>query len=243
MTVRVRAVDPNAEVVLEARREHLARTRAHPVNDRSLYLAELAAGLRVLDVGVVDHSSDRFDSPEWLHRVISRAADYCLGVDILPREVAELQARGFNVRVCDLTQEEPDERFDLVLCGEVIEHLGSPEALLMHGSRCLAPGGRVVITAPNPFYLPRVRDALRGRTSENIDHVTYIFPSGVAELAARAGLRLCRWRGIQAQRPHTSLGRIALALGRTLGGILAEEAWCYSIIYELELGAEGACAR
>lgn len=210
----------------------LDRTRAAPVPDRNAYLRSLAAGRRVLDIGVVDHMPARAADDDWLHKSIVDVAAYCLGVDVLAEGVEQLRRKGYNARVCDVTTSDPGERFDLVICGEVAEHLGSPGALFSGAARCLLPGGRLVITSPNPHYLPRIRDALLGRVEENVDHVTYLFPSGVAELAERAGLRLLCWRGVRQTSPRTLFGRLAFAAWRALDGVVASEVDCYTFVYE-----------
>ena len=50
-----------------------------------------------------------------------------------------------------------------------------------------------MVTTPNPFSPRRARAGALGVTWENVDHVFYAFPSGMAELADRTGLRLARF--------------------------------------------------
>ena len=42
-----------------------------------------------------------------------------------------------------------DSSFDLITCGMVMEHLDNPLSALLEISRCLRPGGAVVINTPN----------------------------------------------------------------------------------------------
>ncbi|MCA9131393.1 MAG: class I SAM-dependent methyltransferase, partial [Planctomycetales bacterium] len=42
----------------------------------------------------------------------------------------------------------PDGSFDAILCSEVIEHIPAPLAALAEFRRLLAPGGRLILTAP-----------------------------------------------------------------------------------------------
>ena len=46
------------------------------------------------------------------------------------------------------------ERFDSIIAGEVIEHLDSPQAFLAGCHSILNPGGILIISTPNPYYLP-----------------------------------------------------------------------------------------
>src|SRR4051812_50186740 len=43
----------------------------------------------------------------------------------------------------------PQHSFDVVLCGDVVEHLRNPEAFLTRVRPLLRPGGKLVLTTPN----------------------------------------------------------------------------------------------
>src|SRR5207253_10239263 len=43
----------------------------------------------------------------------------------------------------------PDRSFDVVICGDLIEHLRDPERFLVRVRPLLRPGGRLVLTTPN----------------------------------------------------------------------------------------------
>jgi 2-polyprenyl-3-methyl-5-hydroxy-6-metoxy-1,4-benzoquinol methylase len=65
-----------------------------------------------------------------------------LGVDVLEHEALALRDEGFDVRVHDLTVEPLAERFDVIVAGEVIEHVGAPERLLANCRRMLDDSDR-----------------------------------------------------------------------------------------------------
>ena len=46
------------------------------------------------------------------------------------------------------------EGYDTILAGEIIEHLDSPQDFLAGCYEILNPGGILVISTPNPYYLP-----------------------------------------------------------------------------------------
>jgi SAM-dependent methyltransferase len=85
------------------------------------------------------------------------------------------------------------ERFDVMVAGEVVEHLRDPLTLLEVASVVLKDAGKVIITTPNPYAPHRV---FAGRTRyvwENADHLFYFFPSGMVEMAERTGFQLVEW--------------------------------------------------
>jgi SAM-dependent methyltransferase len=66
-------------------------------------------------------------------------------------DVYELESEGWTYKKGDLTKGLPfgDDSFELVVFGEVIEHLPDPDYLLEEIWRVLKPGGKVIVTTPN----------------------------------------------------------------------------------------------
>ncbi len=60
-----------------------------------------------------------------------------------------------------------DDSFDVVLCMEVLEHLGySPSHMLSESHRVLSPGGLLFITVPNFINIKRTVNMLRNHPTE-----------------------------------------------------------------------------
>lgn len=78
------------------------------------------------------------------------------GTDLSDAKADEIRAQGFEFRKADASQGLPFETgvLDVVVCGEVIEHVVDPDAMLQEIWRVLKPGGLAVITTPNLAYLP-----------------------------------------------------------------------------------------
>lgn len=174
-------------------------------------LLSIVKGRKVLDLGAVDHFASAANSPEWLHQHIARAADEALAADIDEGGVRELERRGYKAIQLDVSEGPARLRtvapFDVVVAGELIEHLDRPLDLFRLSAEVLSPTGKLVITTPNPYSPWRARAGQLGAVWENVDHLTYAFPSGISELADRAGLRLATYGSVGAG-PYASDGRV-----------------------------------
>lgn len=88
-----------------------------------------------------------------------------LGVDADARsiEYARTTCVAPNLDFAPLAQLRSEERFDLIVASEVIEHVESPAALLRDLGARLTPRGRILLTLPNgygPFEFASLLEAL-----------------------------------------------------------------------------------
>jgi len=227
------ALDPMESRVIERRQALLAAARQAPVPDRIAYLRSLASGKRVLDLGVVDHTSRTDRSEWWLHGQLAEVAGELLGIDIVADEIELLKQKGFNVACMDVTAGMlPEGTWDLIVAGELVEHLGSPGGLFEAASALLAEDGTFVLTSPNPYAPWRVYQNLRGRPYENADHALLLSSWGITELAERSGLRLRSFRGIGARPVGWKARCLDTAVQRRWLPFVPE-ATCESLIYEI----------
>ena len=102
--------------------------------------ARLPAGARVLDVG----------AGSCPYRQLFAHCKYA-AQDLAPLHQAQLRfgAYGSIDYRCDATAiPVPDASFDAVLCTEMLEHHPEPVKVVREMARILAPGGRLMLTAP-----------------------------------------------------------------------------------------------
>jgi 2-polyprenyl-3-methyl-5-hydroxy-6-metoxy-1,4-benzoquinol methylase len=119
-----------------------------PLNERPYggherLLALAGSPQRVLDVGT---------SSGYLARRLAAAGSTVVGIDVDEEAAAEAREVCEQVLVGDVeTMELPfaEESFDVVLCGDLIEHLRDPERFLTRIRTLIRPGGRLVLTTPN----------------------------------------------------------------------------------------------
>jgi SAM-dependent methyltransferase len=159
--------------------------------------AELLDGERVLDLG-----SKAGGLAEHL-RAAGVSVRYT-GLDLSEENVHRAAERGIDVRQADLSRGIPadDGEYDCVFCLELLEHLPAPLALLCEIRRVLAPHGRALLSAPNPYNWIEVYRELRRRPDPEGHLVSLPTPIMVNALAL-AGLKLERRLGTHLRLPRT----------------------------------------
>jgi SAM-dependent methyltransferase len=129
-------------------------------------------GLRVLDLGCRDGA---------LTSHYLRGNDV-VGVDIDREALAAAAERGIQTVWADLDQPLPfdDGSFDVVVAGEVLEHLRFPEQTLGEARRVLRTGGLLVGSVPNNYRLKSRLRFLLGKPPERDPTILRLF--GVSDL-------------------------------------------------------------
>ncbi len=98
-----------------------------------------------------------------------------IGIDYANSGLAIAEDHGINVLTSDLNVEQrlplDDCSVDIVILKDILEHLMEPLPVLKDCSRVLRPGGWVIISVPNHFYLPiRMRSFFGKGLMYNNDH-------------------------------------------------------------------------
>jgi len=171
---------------------------ARPV-DRIEFIARACAGCRVLDLGAMDETAlaAKRGRGTWLHGEIAISALAVDGVDNSALVPAEGLRTGPNatIRRGDIAQ--PDLLVaalapapDVVVAGELIEHLENPLQFLKRlGSIGVLAGRTLILSTPNATALHNVLIGLTRRESTHQDHLCIFSYKTLATLCARAGFR------------------------------------------------------
>ena len=121
-----------------------------------------------------------------------------VGVDIVPEYVLEARARLDRAECMDamtfVEQHLDGERFDCIVCADVLEHLVDPWSLLAAAAEHLDPGGWLVISVPNVLWFQNALRLLRERRwpreDQNIfdrTHLRWFSLSDAHDLVRAAG--------------------------------------------------------
>ena len=134
-------------------------------------------GRRVLDVGCRSGALTR----AYLH------GNDVVGIDVDRWALDEAARLGIETHWADAEQGLPfeDETFDVVVAGELLEHVRDPAALVREARRVLRPGGTFVGSVPNGFRLKNRLRFLAGRwPEEDPTHLHLFSPDDVCALLA-----------------------------------------------------------
>jgi 2-polyprenyl-3-methyl-5-hydroxy-6-metoxy-1,4-benzoquinol methylase len=152
--------------------------RARLVHDRIERLIELVEGHRVIHIGFVDKGrmTARLEHGDWLHERLAGSARHLVGLDLDEEGVRIAVDLGYEAHVVDCESVASVKALglapaEIVLAGELIEHLSCPGAFLEAAKVLVAPGGTLVITTPNPSALTNVLAGLLNLELVNREHV------------------------------------------------------------------------
>ena len=155
------------------------------------YIAQLATGKTVLDVGCV-MAVKWISTDDWLHAHLLRTAKSVVGLDSSKKGVAALRQRGYDIVLGDATSTRLGRHFDVIVAGELIEHVDNAGALIRNLAAHLAPGGRLVVTTPNILYLLHSLEGIFSDPSRRWcwQHVACYEAFTLCNLIQRCGLKI-----------------------------------------------------
>ncbi len=169
------------------------------VVDRTAFLSQLVGDKRVAHIGFVDHGYREAQDARgtWLHSHLNTTARSIVGIDLDEAGVELARAEGFDAYAADCRDPRALralglEAFDLIVAGEVIEHIDEPGAFL-DGLHALAtPEGRLCVTTPNAYSAVNTLAALVGVEVIHPDHIALYSWRTLTELLRRHGWRTVR---------------------------------------------------
>jgi len=190
---------------------------------RTDYLLKVAAAhRRVAHIGAADspYTSDRLADGTLLHSLLLRLN----GVEVVgfdtDVEAAQQVSRALNAPIVtfDIAAEVPSEHinsYDLVLAGEVLEHVDDANRFLLGCKTLLTDDGVLCITVPNACSPKVGLRALLGTEVVHPDHHVYYSPRTLRQTLDQAGLGIFEMLTYLYLSPR---GRVSRGLSLALRG-------------------------
>jgi predicted TPR repeat methyltransferase len=128
-----------------------------------------------------------------LHTQIMQYATAAYGLDIARTSIEFLQAQGIpNLFVGDVESFDPSQAgtgFDLIVAGEIIEHLSNPGQFLNAVTQHMGERTELILTTPNAYCLVRSAIyAVLGRDPVHPDHNYWYSRATLTSLLSKHGL-------------------------------------------------------
>lgn len=170
------------------------------IQQRVGYILDACRNKRVLHVGCADVplTQKRLEDGTLLHGMIEKVAAVQYGIDLSAEGIGILRQQGYNnlavANVEELTKSNPfgDVNFDVIVAGEILEHLSNP-GYFLDGMKPLLSntGSRLVLTTVNAYCAYRfVYAFLMGGEKVHPDHVYYFSRSTLIRLLTRHGFEV-----------------------------------------------------
>lgn len=159
--------------------------------EKHSFLVSKCTGKSVLDVGCIDHSISVSESlgEKWLHSEICDVSKFTIGLDILEEESKILNAKGFNIVVGDAENFDLGRKFDVIIAGDIIEHLSNIGRFVDCCKRHMNPDSLLVITTPNPFNIEQLwKIVFEKQVVVNTQHTVWIDPVVAYQVLHRHGM-------------------------------------------------------
>ena len=173
--------------------------RTFRVVQRVDFIKGMCAGKKVLHLGCTNYpyTQDAIKNNMLLHLQLAESTNSLVGFDFDQAGLDILKEAGvdslYRADLENLDDVPMDETFDVIIGGEMIEHLSNPGRFLNGIQRFMNPNTQLVLTTVNAYCAFRfLIYGLRGKGGANEpvhpDHVAYYSYSTLKLLIERAGL-------------------------------------------------------
>jgi len=203
--------------------------RDDPYNRNTILLNWVGNGKRVLEVGC---------STGYFSRVMVEQNCVVTGIEVDPEAAERARSYCEKVHVLDLNAGDwikslPKGAFDVVLLGDVLEHLVDPWNVLRQAAEVLDTGGSLVISLPNVVHWMTRLEILLGRFNYQpwgtLDHthLRFFTVKTARSLIESAGYRIVRFHPVFGGRLSGHARPAWQVLARSMPGL-----WAYQLLFE-----------
>ena len=145
----------------------------------------------VLDIGVVQHEREKYQHGTWLHRAIKESSKDCVGLDIDQDGVNFLKKDGYHVVNADAQSFDLGVKFDVVVAGDIIEHLSNVGGFLDSVKKHLSPNGILALSTPNQFWWKTyLLVAAKGNAKPHPQHTCWFCEKTLEQVLTRHGFEI-----------------------------------------------------
>ena len=177
--------------------------------EKNDWILKQVVGQKVLHLGPTDSpmTSHNAKAGRLLHQLLQGKCLDLVGLDLDAGcvELLRKQHGIHDIIVGDaekLPEYFPGRTFDLVIAGDIIEHVNNLGLVLQGVKKILNPSGRLIVTTPNALAIKRVLGAaLLRQERNNPDHLYFYSPMNLWQAANRFGFELHELKSFMYRAP------------------------------------------
>ena len=143
-----------------------------------------------LDIGCVSNQKKGHFQFGRLHEFLRKKCSSVKGLDINRKGVEQLRRNGYDIIFGNAETFNIPEKFDVIVAGEIIEHLENQGAFLRTAWRHLKKEGKIIITTPNSFALRTFLRNVLGVLEVNKEHTLWHDKNTLTRLVERCGFKV-----------------------------------------------------
>lgn len=172
------------------------------------FIEKYVVNKKVLEIGpaeLVLSSDDSGKRDRWIHGKIFKIAKSLFAVEVNKEQVENMNNNGFTTVHGDAESFKIDDKFDVIVAGELIEHLSNPGLFLDNVAQHLNDNGILLLTTPNRYSIDYISYSLIKAVpmkykKEIAKHVTCFDEDLLTSLISRHGFKVtefdyCSWVG------------------------------------------------
>ena len=155
------------------------------MNERFKLIKPYIENKTVLDIGCC---GSRYKLEGWLHLNIKKYAKSVFGIDKSKECIEFLREKGYDVEVANAENFNLNQKFEVIVAGELIEHLSNFQGFLNSVRKHLKKGGLLILSTPNMFYFQNTLFLiLRGYPAVHKEHTCWFDEITLRQLLGRFG--------------------------------------------------------
>lgn len=156
-------------------------------NDSKIrFITEKCRGKSVLDLGCVQHDPLFAQTKLWLHKAIKSVASDVVGLDLSESGILKLEEMGYeNLVVADAQDYYLGRKFDVIVAGDLIEHLHNVGGFLESCREHMGEKSKLLICTPNPWHWHKWARAFWRDVPVNEEHTMWLCPKTLDQVARR----------------------------------------------------------
>ncbi len=220
---------------------HLPEIQLDGYINRLKYFLDTCSDKKVLHLGCSSgqHIRARIERGSLLHSKLNNVASVLHGLD-LDEDSLKVMSDEYGIQHLHhgnaekLEEADINEKFDIVLAGDLLEHLTCPGAMLEGIKPLLLNTGRVVISTNNAFGLNYQIRRWTGNFIEHFEHVCFFSPETLLHLFERHGYKIIKMYGAYTEPPYTLSQKLKFTFGAPLYKIFPVLAGTLVVIAEVD---------